>query len=131
MMCLFRQGGGGEAEATLSDAQLSRFSGPDVLCKLRHPGGLPTVVSTGIKGKTGWWMVGFIIVPDFLRFLQRDRFSTFATDFLLKKNQGRDAFCFLVLTKKEKCENISSVWNSQIFLCTFICCQDDGDVNSC
>lgn len=63
MMCLFRQGGGGEAEATLSDAQLSRFSGPDVLCKLRHPGGLPTVVSTGIKGKTGWWMVGFIIVP--------------------------------------------------------------------
>lgn len=44
-------GGGGEAEATLSDVQLGRITGTDVLCQLRHTRGLPAMVSAGIESK--------------------------------------------------------------------------------
>lgn len=41
-------GGGGEAEAALSDVQLRRVTGADVLCQLRHAGGLPEVAAAGL-----------------------------------------------------------------------------------
>lgn len=45
-------GGGGQAEATLSDVQLSRITGADILCQLWHTGRLPAMASAGIKSKT-------------------------------------------------------------------------------
>lgn len=34
LLFCFYEGGGGEAEAALSDVQLSRVPGPDLLCQL-------------------------------------------------------------------------------------------------
>ncbi len=44
-------GGGGKAEAALSDVQLSRITGPDILRQLWHTRRLPAMASTGIKSK--------------------------------------------------------------------------------
>lgn len=44
-------GGGGEAEAALSDVQLRWVTGADILCQLWHSRRLPAMASAGLKSK--------------------------------------------------------------------------------